>query len=139
MIVLGVDFDVVVNVDGFNELAIGISDASLGFHPIFPSRAHTSGVLALQGHQLTTDDLLMAAEVERLHRRIDTLRRRVARDRFLGRFELAQAIAGNLVQREQRRAVEVEKRLQGAVQESETSTIAVLTDPCLKGAGPVGR
>ncbi len=36
MILLGVPFDLVINLDGFNEVALGGSDSRSGWHPLFP-------------------------------------------------------------------------------------------------------
>jgi hypothetical protein len=45
---LGFRFDCVINLDGFNEVALGNNNAELGTHPIFPSIPHW-GHLAVGG------------------------------------------------------------------------------------------
>ena len=48
LISLGFRFDCVINLDGFNEVALGNNNAELGTHPIFPSIPHW-GHLAVGG------------------------------------------------------------------------------------------
>ncbi|MFT5287601.1 MAG: hypothetical protein ACI8TQ_003789 [Planctomycetota bacterium] len=44
---LGLRPDVVVNLDGFNEVGIGLLNPELGVHPLFPSQTHWSQLLGL--------------------------------------------------------------------------------------------
>ncbi len=44
---LGVRMDLVLNLDGFNEVALGGQDCRKGSHPIFPSRYHSLPLLKL--------------------------------------------------------------------------------------------
>ena len=43
---LGFEPDVVIDIDGFNEVALGNNNQSLGFHPAFPSASHWSHLAA---------------------------------------------------------------------------------------------
>ncbi|MEM8930058.1 MAG: hypothetical protein AAGE94_02720 [Acidobacteriota bacterium] len=130
MIVLGVPLDVVVNIDGFNELALGGSDALQSDHPIFPSRNHWTGVLAMRAHELSRDEVVRIAEIERARRRRDALAD-FAESNPLGRLALVQSVLGGVALRAQRNAAEAEAGLQADAGSRLAATTAQLSDPCL--------
>ncbi|MEM1183362.1 MAG: hypothetical protein AAGM22_33795, partial [Acidobacteriota bacterium] len=130
MIVLGVPLDVVVNIDGFNELALGSSDALKGHHPIFPSRNHWSGALKLRAHELSRDEILKTAEIERARRRSQAVKD-FAKSHPLGRLAAGRAVLGTVALRARWRASEMESELQSRVASELAPTTAQLSDPCL--------
>lgn len=131
MIVLGVPLDVVVNFDGFNEVALSENGARAGYHPVLPSVWHWAGALDLTSGRLSRQEIVMIADVERLRRRQATLRGLVQDGSVLGSLELARALAGALALRAGKRAVEIEQELQDRSRKEKESTIARIPDPCL--------
>jgi hypothetical protein len=110
-IMLGMNFDVVVNIDGFNEVALGGVDCRAGHHPIFPSRRKLWVGLALLQGNLSIESTEAGLEIVRLKERA----RRIAtsaRGRLLGASTFAKAFGGALVLHFQREAAWLEEAFQ---------------------------
>src|SRR5262245_3866798 len=104
----GVRFDVVVNLDGFNEVALSGADAGMDYNPLFPSRRH---YLLMMNLDRDADSIERYAEVIGTRRRIEEWRD--AADRWLsGGSELVRAAVGSLVLRLEARADRLEQGLQ---------------------------
>ena len=92
LLALGFEPEIVVNIDGFNEVALGNNNAIHGTHPIFPSLPHW-GHLAMD---VANDDealdlvlLLRTNQRELKERAVRALERGEARSAILGRRALA--------------------------------------------------
>lgn len=70
MILLGVPFDVVVKLDGFNEVALGASDAAAGHHPIFPYSGFHLRTVELSSGQPTPTAIELSASILRAGREV---------------------------------------------------------------------
>lgn len=68
-LLLGFEFDAVVNLDGFNDLALAADNAGAGVHPLYPSAFHV-GLLS----QLYATRSLDPATVDAMAEYFDTLR-----------------------------------------------------------------
>lgn len=104
----GVRFDAVVNLDGFNEVALSSTDAGMRYNPLLASRRHYLLMMSL-GRD--------AGAIERYAEVIGTRRRigewRAAADHWLaGRSELLRAAFGRVVLELETRAARLEQHLQ---------------------------
>jgi hypothetical protein len=77
---LGFEPDVVIDIDGFNEVALGNNNQSLGFHPAFPSASHWSHLAAWGAGDRKVLD--MVAAIRGTQRAIDAWGEGVARWRL---------------------------------------------------------
>jgi len=132
MILLGVEIDYVVNVDGFNEVAVGAVDALAGHHPLFPARANMR-FLAEAGRGAPTDAFYEAsAQIIRERRAAERIESRMTG--WLGHSQLARAFAGALAGRHRRRATELDAELQTSLAEgADSGLMASIPDECLDG------
>lgn len=130
MILLGVPLDFVVNLDGLNEVALGLADARAGHHPIFPSRPQLKGLADLA--RGAPSDAVLDAHVElRKERRAA---QRIVDASWIDRSELAQAVGGALLLRSRRREAALEAQLQAQVAGAGDGVLAALPDACLETA-----
>jgi hypothetical protein len=132
MILLGVPIDYVVNVDGFNEVAVGAVDALAGHHPLFPARAKMR-FLAEAARGAPTDAFYAAsAQIIRERRAAERIESRMTG--WLGNSQLARAFAGALAGRRRRLAAELDAGLQTMLTEgADSGLMASISDDCLDG------
>jgi hypothetical protein len=132
MIMLGIPFDVVLNLDGFNEVVFGDQDALAGHHPLFPSQRHVRPVVEGLKRRPSPEWVEAAAAILRERRRAREIQDSLETATLLGRSALYRAAAGSMVLRHRRRAAELEDELQRseAARPAEAG-IASLDDPCL--------
>jgi len=136
LLLLGVQFDVIVNVDGVNEVVFGARDASHGYHPILPARGQYQSLLDLNSSDPTIEAITAAAEIHRHRQAIASLTAAVHGSLLLQNSELLKAFVGVLVQGHQRATVEVEADLQSRpAEDPQHSVVALMSDPCLGPAG----
>ncbi len=129
MFLLGVSFDVVVNIDGFNEVAIGESDASAGHHPIFPSRGHHLRTVEFSSGQPTPGTIELSSSILEASREVSGWREWLAAGS--GRSELVATLVGLRVQVLARRIAETERALQDSSETGRVSAVARIDAPCL--------
>ena len=108
---LGIPLDLVLNVDGFNEVHLGARDARAGHHPFFPSRSHYSAAVALGGVAPSQDELLHAGRAIDARRRAEAVRHFVATSAW-ARSALVRWIAGLRQRALLERAVAEEMRVE---------------------------
>jgi hypothetical protein len=136
---LGVPFDAVVNVDGFNEVVFGAADAAAGHHPLLPSRRHWALTVELASTLPTGAQLELAAAVARERRRAGEIAA-AASSGPAAHSALVAALAGALVQRHRDRAARLEDELQEQAEGETASPLPSLPDPCLaRGDGCLER
>lgn len=111
MALLGVPFDLVVNLDGYNEVVAGARDARHGRHPLRPSEAQFGPILELSGQQPSESSLVAAAEVLSARRSARVLQAR-ASGAWWRRSALAEALVGGYGLRLEADALEREAALQ---------------------------
>jgi hypothetical protein len=71
---IGQQFDLVINVDGFNEVALSRLNQERGFDPSMPSAMHLEGLRALiDGGTMTPDKLRSLATIDRDRQRLNEL------------------------------------------------------------------
>ena len=116
-IMLGMRFDVVVNIDGFNEVALGGVDCRAGYHPIFPSRQHHWVGLALLQGNLSIESTEAGLEIVRLEERARRITA-IASSDLLGASAFVEAFGGALVLHYRREAARSEETFQRRVAES---------------------
>lgn len=133
MLLLGVQLNLVVNVDGFNEVVFGAVNAQeKGVHPLFPSAAHYHEFLALITDRLTPEQIDLMASIVREKKAAGALVRMATTGPVLCRSETFAALAGALVVRHRRRVLELESRLQaGAEVRGSELPVARLDDACV--------
>jgi hypothetical protein len=132
MVVLGIPFDYVVNVDGLNEVALGVKDAKAGHHPLFPAQAQMQALVDAARGAPTGAFYEASAEIIRHRRSAQRISSHASGWPF--RSQLVQALAGALASRHQRKADELEAGLQGLLARgADAGLTASLPDPCLGG------
>ncbi|MEM8933238.1 MAG: hypothetical protein AAGE94_18765, partial [Acidobacteriota bacterium] len=104
LLLLGVPIDVVVNIDGFNEAALSLTDANLGHHPLYPHFGFWNSALGLSTGTLSLEQIERTAEVATLRRRAGEWRDWTTTSR-LGRLALSRALVGHHVARLEAAAV----------------------------------
>ena len=97
LLLLGAPIDVLVNIDGFNEAALGGSDAHQGNHPLFPHRSHLLKVSEITAEAPSPSTLLLAARLIELQRRTARIEEQLRRFPVLRRWELAKSILGRIL------------------------------------------
>jgi len=117
MLLLGVPIDVVVNIDGFNEIALGTTDASRGFHPLYPEYNAWLSILEIAGGTLSRRQVELAYDAMNCRERADSIQNLFHRIPFIGHSALVQAVAGEMILRNKRKAVAYEKALRGESRE----------------------
>lgn len=135
-LVLGVPLDLVINLDGYNEVVFGELDASRGHHPVFPSRRHHAAVLEFTSDMPDEEALELAGRVVAMRRRAAELAAAMA-ESPLARSELLRALVGLKVLAEERRADRIELRLQEVAASSPSvgARLAGLPHSCLGERG----
>ena len=130
-LLLGIPLDVVVNLDGFNEVVFGRLSADRGGHPMQPSPRHY-GKLLQRLSAPSEDFLLSSAEIVRSRRSERRLLQRFQAWPPLRHSALATTIAGGLIRRQERRTRELELAAAGLESElsGSASPSATLPDPC---------
>lgn len=131
LFLLGVPIDIVVNIDGFNEIAIGGTDASRGNHPLYPERNRWLTTLRIAGGSLSARQIELTAEIIRLRRRIADNRSTLENLPVLRRSALAQTVWGTSVLARERKAIALEENLRVESEAENDQTVFTLPDPCL--------
>ena len=129
MILLGVPFDAVVNLDGFNEVALGARDAAAGHHPIFPHLAHYVRTVEFSTGQPTAAAIELSAAILKARRESRRWREWLAAGP--GRSELVAALVGLRLQALVHRIAETELALQDPSAAGRVSAVARIDAPCL--------
>jgi hypothetical protein len=75
---IGQQFDLVINLDGFNEVALARLNVERGFDPSMPSAMHLEGLRTLiDGGTLTPEKLRTLGDIDRDRQRLDAMARRL--------------------------------------------------------------
>jgi hypothetical protein len=131
LLLLDVPIDVVVNIDGFNEIALGGTDADRGNHPLYPERNFWLTTLGFARGALTGREIEMTADVLRLKRRTASRRELFNRLPIIRRSALAQSVVGSVILNAQREAVAIEDALRSESLSDRARDVMSLSDPCL--------
>jgi hypothetical protein len=124
----GVRFDVIVNLDGFNEVALSGADADMHYNPLFPSRRQ---YLLMMNLDRDSDTIERYAQVIGARRRMEEWRD--AADCWLaGGSELVRAVVGSVVLRLEARADRAEQELQK--QASPPPSLSAYAPDCLRSS-----
>ncbi|MDX1501228.1 MAG: hypothetical protein R3325_02615 [Thermoanaerobaculia bacterium] len=137
--VLGIPLDVVVNLDGFNEVVFGPLNAASGAHPIFPAMGQYAAAVQLQTGLLSDEAVLQAAAVLRQRRAAERKIEALGGSGGFGASELARAVVGRLAQHHLRRAVQLEEELQTMSRQAKNPGLASLTASCIEEGRPCLR
>ncbi len=125
----GVRFDAVVNLDGFNEVALSSTDATKRYNPLFPSRFHYLLMLSLGRDASSAATIERYAEVIRTRRSASEWRG--AADRWhLGGSEFVRSLVGRAVLHLESRATQREQELQEEA--SPPPSLAAYEPACLR-------
>ena len=140
LLLLGVPFDIVVNVDGVNEVSFGTRDARDGYHPILPARGQYQQLLDLNSSDPPIEAIVASANIYRHQQAVARLSTAARESLILHHSEVFKTIVGIMIQRHERAAVEWETSLQSLPAEhGEPSIILAMTDPCLGPDGDCGE
>jgi hypothetical protein len=132
LLVLDVDLDLVVNVDGFNEVVFGPRDARSGDHPLFPSRGHWAATVELARALPSDEQLERAGHIAGLRLRARAIAALAARGHLLHHSEFAKAATGAIARHYHERARALEQELQDRAAGPAASPTATLPAPCLE-------
>lgn len=130
MLLLGVPFDLVVNLDGFNEVAVSAADAMEGYHPLYPQSTKMAATMALSDGSPSAQEIELTAEILRLKRHTTGLEDDL-KESPLGISELARALQGRRILQAKAQMVALEQALRETSAETRASIRAELPDPCL--------
>jgi hypothetical protein len=111
MVLAGVPFDLIVNLDGYNELYFGYAAARGGHHPVLPSRGLYRTTVGFLTERSPQRDAL-AERILAEQRAGRAWRTRLVEAPWLGQSELVRAVAGAMAERHERRRLELEGQLQ---------------------------
>lgn len=131
MQLLGVPFDAVVNVDGFNEVALGGTDAAAGFHPLFPFRSYWSVTYDLARGVTTPRQIELSAGILAAKRSAQSRRAFLDRHHYLAKLRLLRAVVGFGIQKSARRAIVLEEKLGAIEHVDHTEAVQEFSAPCL--------
>jgi len=131
LLLLGVSIDTVVNIDGFNEIALGGTDASRVHHPLYPERNFWLTTLRVAGGSLSANQIELTAEILRLRRSITNSRSTLGNLPVLRHSALVQAAWGTSVLAGERQAIALEEELREESENESDQTVFTLPDPCL--------
>ncbi|RIL07891.1 MAG: hypothetical protein DCC71_01430 [Proteobacteria bacterium] len=133
---LGVPLDVVVNLDGFNEVVFGRLDAEAGRHPLLPSQSHYRVTVETLRGAPSREETELAGRIVYEQRMASESVRRVDASPLLRSSELARVVAGTLARRHATRAALLEGELQRLVgARAPDAFLASLPEPCLGANG----
>ena len=142
MRLLEVPLDVVVNLDGFNEVALSVSGISKGHHPMLPNWGKLIRTYGGSHQAMTQEQVLATAEAVRLQRSSQAVLRWLHGHHPLARSELVRAALGAWLRAARNRERRVELRLRQAFEEG-ADKIVRIPDPCMaaqvEGKGSLHR
>lgn len=109
----GIPLDLVINLDGFNEMAMASNDCVAGHDPLYPSGLQYVPLAAslMQGASRQTLEAIL--RIQQLRERQAALRARLAMTPWSS-SETAKAVGGVLLQRWTSQRLEVERQLQAS-------------------------
>ncbi len=131
LLLLGVPIDVVVNIDGFNEIALGGTDAGRGYHPLYPQRNVLLTTLGFARGTLSTHQIELTAEIMRLRKDTESGRAALSRLPLLHRSALIQSALGSYVLAKERKSITLEEVLRSESEGDPEQAVFDLPDPCL--------
>lgn len=136
-IILGIHLDVIVNIDGFNEVALGGTDAEAGYHPVFPTRMHFLPLFEFANGIALSSSIEKAADIIREKKDAEKLKKMV-QNSWLNKSEFAKAFMGALVLKHLKKSAAIEKSLQEKVATGSLADnlISSLPDECLDATKP---
>ncbi len=131
LLLLGTPIDLVLNLDGYNDIALGAENAQSGVHPLFPSQAHYAGILdAVQGLRDPDSIRLVARGIE-LRARAERVETWLRAKRGLARSHLVMLLAGRFAARWENQARALESGWTGRAAGGIRQRIAALPEACL--------
>jgi len=132
---LGIHFDVIINIDGFNEMALGGSDCQQGYHPIYPSRFHLASATALSSGRMTTSSMKLAIEIAGEKKKARRMFAMLNNSAWLRESELVKVLIGAIIAKRSTRAAQLEHELQKQLaSDTSESPIPALPDPGLSSS-----
>lgn len=134
LLLLGVPIDVVVNIDGFNEVALTLADSSRGHHPLYPSFGFWKSALAASTGSWSESQMELIVRSRQSRRRAAELRRRL-HSSGLHRSELAKFTFGLRVLSLENVATAAELRLRELPTRRPEEDMYNLDAPCLESGG----
>jgi hypothetical protein len=132
MATLGVPIDLVVTLDGFNEVVFGMVDAQGQRNPIFPSRTHLEPTIDVSLGLASGREVELSGRIAYSQRRALEIPKAIDASAWLRRSHLARTIGGVLAQRHEAAAAQLESQLQriASSRDERSSAIASLPDAC---------
>ncbi|MCP4655487.1 MAG: hypothetical protein GY856_08725 [bacterium] len=131
LLLLDTPLDVVVNLDGFNEVALAATDADHGHHPLYPPHNFWVSGLGLSTGSLSGAQIELAAEARQRRRQASELRDRLHRRPVLRRSALVRAVVGTVAGNAEAEAVAAEEALGRLPTRTPAKDLFRLADPCL--------
>ncbi len=134
LVLHGVPVDLVVNLDGFNEVVQGGANARHGVHPYFPDWRRWTAMLELASGAPSAEAIVLEARILELRRASAALAARLERIPVLSASVLARSVAGTVVLRQQRCLEILEAELAAQAEATWRGRLAEHPDPCLAAA-----
>ncbi len=111
MLLLGVPFDTVINIDGFNEVALGGTDVKIGQHPLFASRYHFTNTFNLARGTSTREEILLSAEALSAGDNANIWGNALANHSLIVHSQLLRAVFGSMRLFYNKQAIHLEERI----------------------------
>lgn len=131
LLLLNTPLDIVVNLDGFNEVALAATDAYHGHHPLYPPYSFWTSALGLSTGSLSGAQMELAVEARQRRRQARALRERLHRWPVLRSSALVRAVVGTLAGNAEAEAVAAEEELGRLPIRTPAQDLFRLADPCL--------
>lgn len=133
-LLLGIRFDIIINIDGFNELMEASRNIDMGHHPLWPDMGQYQSMVSLLKGELPLPLMEMAVEVKKIQERINKMGEWFSLHPRLENFEFVKAVAGSLLFKWTHEKNLIEGRLQGELAKGAAAAdiTSSLSEPCMK-------
>lgn len=132
-LLLAIPIDAVLNLDGFNELAIGQADTVAGRHPFFPGQTRWPGLALASSSVTDADSLRWAGKALAARERAAAWRHSLKASRWLRRSALLATFVGSQVIKGEATAHAAEEALAAGANSGKAANLFFsLKDPCLR-------
>jgi hypothetical protein len=133
---LDIPLDLVINLDGVNEVVLGAQDSAQARHPIFPSYKHWGSTLELVSNDPSEEHIELTWKVIEARRRIEAAVDWLSAGSLLTHSMAVRGVVALVAQRSRVAAATAEQALQElTLTHPSNPAVATLSDPCFEPEG----
>lgn len=129
LLLLKVPIDIVVNIDGFNEIALGTTDATRGHHPLYPEHNFWLSTMEFSNGSLSPRQIELSAKIISLKNDAEVYRELLDRVPILRHSALIQCLVGSVVLKSERGAIALEEGLRNEPRGDREEAVFTLPNP----------